>query len=201
MSAKQKGKTVPGDETQSDAPVLIKKYANRRLYDTARGEFVTLGDLHEMVKRGDEFRVEDVKSGTDITCSVLAQIIAEEESKGEGMLPLNYLRQVLKFYGDGFGGEFATFLERSAESFATGHRQMLDQMQGMMGAADPVEQMAELGRRNLELFQKSLGAFAAGGGAQEPPPDGESAREAEIEKLKGELAEIQRRLDRLTREQ
>ena len=181
-----------------DGPVVIKKYANRRLYNTATASFVTLDDLHDLVKEGQPFVVQDAKSGRDITCSVLAQILAEEEIKGHNMLPLNYLRQVLKAYSEGVGPQLSNYLEQSMETFATNQQQMMKQMQNMFGGAVTVEQLADIGRRNMEMFQSSLGAFAPQSeGHQSETPDPQN-REAEIERLKGQLGEIQRRLDALS---
>lgn len=112
------------NEIPKDQSVLIKKYANRRLYNTATASFVTLSDLHEMVKRGEDFVVQDARTGKDLTSSVLAQIIAEEESKGCNLFPTNYLRQTLKLHSEGMGPELSSYLERSVESFSTNHSQI-----------------------------------------------------------------------------
>ncbi len=184
------GKTPP------DGPALIKKYANRRLYNTATASFVTLDDLHEMVKRGEEFTVQDAKTGKDLTNSILAQIIAEEESRGSNLFSSNYLRQILKLYSDGASGELSSFMERSMESFASSHNEMLERMQDSLGAGDALEKLTEMGRQNFELFQKSMQNFAP---AASEKASGDSRTE-EIDKLTQELAEMQKRLDALSKD-
>ena len=194
-------------EEAGDAEVtVIRKYANRRLYNTGTASFVTLDDLHEMVKQGVSFVVQDATSGRDITCSVLAQIISEEESRGRNLLPLNYLRQVLQLYDAGFGPQFRAYLEQSVDAFTANQQQVVQQMQRMLTGDGAVEQFAELGRRNIEIFQRSMNMFAPPpAGRREddgkPPPTGERqspSRDQEIEDLKRQLAEMQQRLDTLS---
>ena len=196
--------------------IVIRKYANRRLYNTATAEFVTLSDLHVLVKDGVEFSVKDAKNGKDLTGSVLAQIIVDEEIKGNNVFPTDYLRQVLKLYGDGIGSDLTSFLEQSIASFVNNQQQAIEQMQGLFGGNESMEQLAEIGRNNLDMFQKSMGMFNGTKGSSatndEPsdvsddsirstqPEDG-SDSEAEITKLKRELAEMQQRLDSLSNEQ
>lgn len=196
------------NENPRDQSVLIKKYANRRLYNTATASFVTLSDLHEMVKRGEDFVVQDARTGKNLTSSVLAQIIAEEESKGYNLFPANYLRQTLKLYSEGIGPELSSYLERGVESFSANHSQMLKRMHDVLGGDGAMEKLTEIGRQNLEFFPKSLQTFAAGtgrsSGHEEKPHNPERSDDSkmtEIEKLNRELAEIQKRLDALARDQ
>ncbi len=185
----------------SEPPIVIKKYANRRLYNTATSNFVTLDNLHDMVKSGERFVVKDAQSGADITCSVLAQIIADEENRGHNMLPPNYLRQVLKLYNEGIGPQLSAYLEQSLESFAANQQQMLSQMARMFGGSEAMESWAEVGRRNMELFQQSMNMFAR-------DPDGAARREAakpeskdeEVRALKRQMEELQKRLDSMSRD-
>ena len=191
-------------------PTVIRKYANRRLYNTATASFVTLDDLHTRVKQGEAFVVEDAKSGRDLTCSVLAQIISEEETKGHNMLPLNYLRQVLQAYDAGFGPQFRSYVEHSIDAFAANQKQVVEQMQSLFGgetSSAAVQQFVEFGRQNAEMFQRSMQLFTPPLGGRESPPDtrtpsGEGARpgtkEQEIEELRAQLAAIEKRLDRLS---
>lgn len=201
--------TDKSSEEVSDKPepLIIKKYANRRLYNTATAEFVTLSDLHVLVKEGVEFVVRDAKSGADLTGSILAQIVADEENKGNNVFSTDYLRQILKLYGDGIGTDLTSFLEQSIDTFAKNQQQAVEQMQNMFGGGETMEQLAEISRNNIEMFQKSMGMF--GGAGNSNPSDAKESRqeddkssddEAEIAKLKRELAEMQQRLDSLSRD-
>lgn len=195
-----------------DDVVIIKKYANRRLYNTAVAEFVTLDDLHRMVNDGTDFAVKDAKSGTDITTSILAQIIAEEESKGHNLLPLNYLRQLLSFYNDGVGQYLSTYLEQSMDNFSNNQQHIMQQMQEMFGGAGAMQQFNEIGRRNLEILQQSMAMFSnsssgstangngqhASSNGKEPSTSEDEDRQSEINRLQSQLAEIQQRLDDLS---
>ena len=201
-----KDKARDNNEIQSDGteqPIVIRKYANRRLYNTATGEFVTLETLLQMVHDEVIFIVQDAKTGKDLTASILAQIIAEEENKGHSMLPLNMLRQLLKFYGDGVGPQFSSYLEQSIESFTTNQQEMMKQMMDMLSGSSGVDHWAEMSRRNLELFQNSFNMF--GGGANRAstpqsapsPPKAQTSEPADIDKLSQQLAEMQKQLDSL----
>jgi|TARA_B100000315_G_scaffold260267_1_gene320463 polyhydroxyalkanoate synthesis repressor PhaR len=196
------------DEKASDTePLVIKKYANRRLYNAAAGEFVTLADLHQLVKEEVPFVVQDAKSGKDLTASVLAQIIADEESKGHNMFSTDYLRQILKLYSDGIGPELNPFLEQSVAFFNANQEQAVEQFGQLFEGADAMEKFAEMGRQNFALFQKSMGAFAeAAKGSdlpdEEPPQaaaEPANQEESEIDVLRRELAEMQKRLETLSK--
>lgn len=181
---------------------IIKKYANRRLYNTDTAKFVTLDDLHNMVKRGEGFVVQDAKTKRDITCSVLAQIIAEEETKGHNMLPQNYLRQVLQAYSDGIGPQLGAYLEQSIDAFSANQQQLVQQMQNMFageGTTGAMEQFAEIGRRNVEVFQRSMNMFAPPAAGRAAPDVAETqSKQDEIKSLKQQLEELQNRLDTLS---
>lgn len=198
-------------QSSDDDTIIIKKYANRRLYNTAVAEFVTLDDLHKMVNEGTNFIVKDAKTGNDITTSVLAQIVAEEESKGHNMLPLNYLRQLLSFYNDGMGQYMSTYLDQSMENFAENQQHIMQQMQDVFGGAGTgaMQQLNEIGRRNMEILQQSMSMFGGaagdasnGAGSKSSngtgsPNDADAGRQ-EIESLQAQLAEIQKRLNELS---
>ncbi len=199
---------MANEETGSAKATIIRKYANRRLYNTDTASFVTLEDLHDMVTRGIIFLVQDATSGRDITCSILAQIVSEEENRGHNMLPLNYLRQMLQLYDAGFGPQFRAYLEQSVDAFTANQQQAVQQMQRMLGGdGGAVEQLAEIGRQNIEMFQRSINMFtppaaSRGRDGDSPPPVAESepsSRDEEIEDLKRQLAEVQQRLDTLDR--
>ena len=208
----QKNKTA-AKAPDAEKPIVIKKYANRRLYNTATGEFVTLETLHQMVQRGELFAVQDAKTGKDLTSSVLTQIIAEEEVKGHNMLPLKTLRQLLKLYSDGIGPQFSNYLEQSIEAFSENQQKVMQQMSDMLNGNQGIDQWAEMSRRNLELFQSSLGMFNpqpsaenGKGPRQEPPPEPssepspETEQETELETLRQQMAEMQKQLNALSRE-
>ena len=193
----------------AEKPIIIKKYANRRLYNTATGEFVTLETLHQMVQQEELFIVQDAKTGKDLTSSVLTQIIAEEEVKGHNMLPLKTLRQLLKLYSDGIGPQFSNYLEHSIEAFNQNQQKVMQQMSDMLSGNQGIDQWAEMSRRNLELFQNSLSMFnplTSGGNSTDPsqapsPQAGlQNEPKTEIETLRQQMAEMQRQLNALSRE-
>ena len=208
----QKNKTA-ADASGAEKPIVIKKYANRRLYNTSTGEFVTLETLHQMVQREELFTVQDAKTGKDLTSSVLTQIIAEEEVKGHNMLPLNTLRQLLKLYSDGIGPQFSNYLDHSIEAFSANQQKVMQQMSEMLSGNQGIDQWAEMSRRNLELFQNSLSMFnpqTSGGNGEGPrqPSSSETTSETppktepepEIEALRQQMAEMQKQLNALSKE-
>jgi polyhydroxyalkanoate synthesis repressor PhaR len=188
---------------KSEVPVTIKKYANRRLYNTGTSSYVTLEDLATMVKAGEDFVVYDAKTGDDITRSVLAQIIFEQENKeGQNLLPINFLRQLIRFYGDSMQMLVPRFLEASIESLTREQekfRQQMTQAFGM-GAFGPIEEQV---RRNMEMFERTFAMFAPfakreaqAGTADKPTKPGGSGSE-ELDELKRQMEEMQQRLNRL----
>ncbi|MFZ1815091.1 MAG: polyhydroxyalkanoate synthesis repressor PhaR [Rhizobiaceae bacterium] len=189
-----------------DQPVIIKKYANRRLYNTGSSTYVTLEDLAVMVKAGDEFVVQDAKSGEDITRSVLAQIIFDQEAKeGQNLLPITFLRQLIRFYGDSMGVMIPSYLEHSMNSLANEQEKIREQMTkafGTMGTMQGMGGMEEQVRRNMEMFQKAMGMFmpfGTAGSASSPsakqPEKNESA--SELRNLREQLSELQKKIDNL----
>jgi polyhydroxyalkanoate synthesis repressor PhaR len=176
-----------------DDVVIIKKYANRRLYDTESSSYITLERLAEMVRQKREFKVVDARSGEDITHNVLTQIIMDEESRGQTLLPVSFLRQLIGMYGGGqMQSMLPQYLEASLEAFQRNQSQLRETLSSAF-AANP---FAELARRNMELFQ----AATSGGRAASPPePAAEGGREAEIERLRTELADLQAKVEKLTR--
>lgn len=165
----------------SDKPVVIKKYANRRLYDTGRSSYVTLDDLCEMIKDGYEFVVYDAKSGDDLTRSVLTQIIVEQEGKGEqNLLPVNFLRQLIGFYGNNVSPLVPNYLEQTFGMFTKNQDQFKEQMSkslGPMGQIIPMQAFEEIAKQNMAMFENAMKAFGnfganfpAGG---KPPKDEE----------------------------
>ena len=167
--------------------VIIKKYANRRLYNTESSTYITLEHLAEMVRKKREFKVVDAKCGEDITHNILTQIIMEEEARGTTMLPVNFLRQLIAMYGDSMQAMVPQYLEASLEAFQRNQSQFRDAMAGAL-AGGP---FAEMAKRNMEMF----------GAAAGKPKTAEAAPAAsdhdEIERLKAQLAELQQKVDKL----
>jgi polyhydroxyalkanoate synthesis repressor PhaR len=203
-----------------DEPVTIKKYANRRLYNTGTSTYVTLEDLASMVKAGDDFVVYDAKTGEDITRSVLAQIIFEQENKeGQNLLPINFLRQLIRFYGDSMQMLVPRYLEVSIESLTREQEKFRQQMSQAFGGT-PFGALEEQARRNMEMFERAFAMFAPfgrRGGQETAPGSGQAGMEAdksaqpaqstggnggdEIDDLKRQMEEMQKRLDRLSQKE
>lgn len=176
-------------------PVVVKKYANRRLYNTESSTYITLDNLAEMVRGGRDFVVYDAKTGEDITRSVLTQIIVEEENKGHNLLPTGFLRQLIGFYGDSMQNLVPKYLEEAMQSFAHQQEQMRAAMQKTMGNFFPFD-MEEVSRQNRAMMERAMSLFTPfrpeQGGAMPPAPP--SSRDAEIEGLRAEIADLRRRL-------
>ena len=209
-AGKSQGKS--GDGTEK---IVIKKYANRRLYNTAKSSYVTLDDLSKMVRAGQDFAVYDAKTGDDITRSVLTQIIFEEEAKGHSMLPTNFLRQIIGLYGDTLQGVVPSYLEASMETFA----QNQEKMREAFGENPAVVNFETMARSNMEWFEQAMrmfspfGAAAGGAGVRggDTAPDRPAEPEApkqekaapdmsqDLDKLQRQLGEMQEQLERLTR--
>jgi polyhydroxyalkanoate synthesis repressor PhaR len=193
----------PTTPSPSKEPVIIKKYANRRLYNTGTSTYVTLEDLAAMVKVGEDFIVYDAKTGEDITRSVLTQIIFEQENKeGQNLLPIAFLRQLIRFYGDSMQMLVPRYLEVSIDSFTREQekfRQHMAQAFGVGGFGALEDQV----RRNMEIFERTFSVFAPfarrESQAREETEAGKTPRsEGEISDLKRQLEEMQRRLDEIS---
>jgi polyhydroxyalkanoate synthesis repressor PhaR len=183
-------------------PITIKKYANRRLYNTGTSTYVTLEDLATMLKDGDNFVVFDAKTGEDITRSVMAQIIFEQENKeGQSLLPIAFLRQLIRFYGNGMQMLVPSFLEQSMESLTSQQDKFREQITQAFGAGG-FGTMEDQVRRNMEMFQKTFAMFApfAQGqakAASDKAQGSASGSGSEMDELKQQLDEMQKRLDKL----
>ena len=147
------------EEDRADPPIVVKKYANRRLYDTESSIYITLDTLADMVRQGRDFVVYDAKTGDDITRSVLTQIIMEEETRGRNMLPTAFLRQLISLYGDSLQGLVPDYLERMMEQFAAQQHQVRDQMQRTMQTFLPPA-LEEVGRQNLAIMDRAMSMFS-----------------------------------------
>ena len=181
-----------------DHVVTIKKYANRRLYNTATSSYVTLDYLSDMVKNGQDFVVYDAKTGEDITRSVLTQIIFEEENKGQNLLPIQFLRQLIQYYGDSLQSFVPSYLEMTMDSFSRNQEKIREQMRASFGAAPGYAMFEETARQNMALFEQAMKMFSPVGGmygARAAAPADDPARE--MQELKAELAELKRQLAKL----
>lgn len=181
--------------------VVIKKYANRRLYNTATSTYVTLDDLAAMVKGGTDFLVYDAKTGEDITRSVLTQIIFEEENKGTNLLPINFLRQLIRFYGDSMQAFVPGFLEFSLDNLGKEQEKFRTQLMEAWGQ-DPMKAMQEATQRNMAMFNdamKVFNPFAAMSGmpgtVAAAPKSTSSATKDDLQALKDQLAAMQQKID------
>ncbi|QIO30340.1 polyhydroxyalkanoate synthesis repressor PhaR [Bradyrhizobium sp. 1(2017)] len=194
---------------KSDQPTTIKKYANRRLYNTGTSTYVTLEDLAAMVKDGEDFLVYDAKTGDDITRSVLAQIIFEQENKaGQNLLPTTFLRQLIRFYGDSMQMVVPKYLEQSIATLTQEQEKFRKQIANTLSGT-PFAPLEEQVRRNMELFQQTFSMFkpfAPSGrpaSGPEPEPDASAAAEApkdsNIDELRQQMKEMQERLERMSK--
>lgn len=187
--------------------VTIKKYANRRLYNTATSSYVTLDHLCQMVKDRIEFTVFDAKTGEDITRSVLTQIIVEEEGKGENLLPIGFLRQIIGFYGDSVQKFLVPqYLEMMMQSFEKNRTEIQRHMSETIGTVFPFGQVEEMGKQNMAMFEKAMKMFsgeaagAAGGetGGEAPPPAAPQEEKPPPDEIRRELEELKRQVNELT---
>lgn len=184
--------------------ITIKKYANRRLYNTGTSTYVTLDDLAVMVKKGEDFIVQDAKTGEDITHSVLTQIIFEQESKtGNTLLPISFLRQLISYYGDQMQMVVPSFLEHSMKAFNEQQVQIREQMTRAFGDSPiaknlqaPMQLMEEQVKRNTEMFHQAMQMFSP---FMTPPQPKETkkADPKDIDELKEQLRALQTKLDNL----
>jgi polyhydroxyalkanoate synthesis repressor PhaR len=190
---------------KTEGPVTIKKYANRRLYNTGTSTYVTLEDLATMVKSGEDFAVFDAKTSEDITRSVLTQIIFEQENKegGQNLLPIKFLRQLIGFYGNSLQKFVPSYLEVSLESFSREQEKFQQQITQAFGATPFGPLVEEQVRRNMDMFKQAFSLFTpfarrdeagAGGEAEKPA----AATGSDLEELRRQLTEMQKKVDRLS---
>jgi polyhydroxyalkanoate synthesis repressor PhaR len=202
---------VTEQRTNAESPVVIKKYANRRLYNTQSSSYVTLDHLCEMVKDGVEFEVRDARTGEDITRSVLTQIIFEEENKGQNLLPIKFLRQLIRMYGDSLQALVPGYLDLSMDSFTKNQEQMRNRVAEAFGGGTQMFQ--DMARQNLAMFERAMKMFSPFTPAGRPPSDAEApsrttngsgaekpTRSDEISELKSEMETMRRQLAELARE-
>ena len=184
--------------SNGETPITIKKYANRRLYNTASSAYVTLADLAKMVKSGEDFVVYDAKTNEEITRSVLTQIIFEQEGvEGQSLLPIAFLRQVIRFYGDSVQSLLPSYLEYSIERFSGEQHKMRDTMSRALDPSASFAALQEMTRQNLVAFNKALGMFSPFVAGQNPAAAPAKEGATEIGELRDQLSEMKRRLDEI----
>jgi polyhydroxyalkanoate synthesis repressor PhaR len=184
MAKAAKGSGEPG------SPIIIKKYANRRLYNTQTSAYITLDDLAKMTRDGQEFQVRDAKTDEDITHTILTQIIMDEEARGSTMLPSGFLRQLISMYGDSMQAMVPGYLEGAMESFRSNQNQFKSALEGALSSSP----FGELHKRNMEMFEAATSAFRPSDKAAEPKA---SPKDDEIAALKAQLAALQEKVEKL----
>lgn len=192
------------EANRGDEPITIKKYANRRLYNTATSSYVTLDHLAQMVRDSVDFVVHDAKSGEDITRQVLTHIIVEEEAKGTNLLPLSFLRQLISLYGDSLQSMVPSYLDQAMKAFSGNQdkmREMMDQAFENNPAMKPFEDMA---RQNMAMFENAMKMFnpmaAAGAkGDENGAKSSDEEGEGDVEDMRAQLEQMQKQLDKLTK--
>jgi len=195
-----------GQDKDGKPTVRIKKYANRRLYNTATSSYVTLDYLAQMVREGQDFTVEDAKTGEDITRSVLTQIIVEEEAKGQNMLPINFLRQLISLYGDNLQFLVPRYLEQSMEAFAKNQEQMRQYMRESFGGIFPFDRFQEMSKQNIAFFEQAMRVWSP---FRTPQNESNSAaapaksepKAADLDDLKAQMQALQKQLETLAQGQ
>ena len=184
------------DKAKAEGPVVIKKYANRRLYNTQTSSYVTLDHLAAMVKEGTDFEVQDARTGEDITRSVLTQIIFEEEAKGQSLLPIKFLRQLIRFYGDSLQAFVPGYLDMSMDGFTKNQGAMRDRIAEALGGGN---QMVEnMTRQNMQLFENAMAMFVPFGKPGAKPAAQPAAQTDEVSDLKEEMEAMRRQLAELS---
>ena len=180
-------------------PTIIKKYANRRLYHTGTSTYVTLDDLARMVKDGEDFVVQDAKSGDDITRVVLGQIIFEQENKGPHLLPISFLRQLIRFYGDSMQSIVPSYLETSLAALTRDQDKLREQFTKAMQGAPGLEIAEDVARRNMEMFQEAMRMWMPFQTGNDEPTDKESGKgadnQSELDSLRQQLKDMQKTID------
>lgn len=179
-------------DAKSEDTVIIKKYANRRLYNTRSSSYITLDHLAKMTREGIDYKVLDAKSGNDITHQILTQIILDEEANGEQMLPVNFLRDLIRMYGNSMQSLVPHYLEASMENFRANQTKLAKAFEDSLGN-NPLAKLAE---RNMAMFKAAASAFLPGA---EPsaPGEPEARQDSDIDALRKQMEAMQKRLDAL----
>ena len=180
-------------ESGAEGPVIIKKYANRRLYNTSSSSYITLDDLAQMTREGIEFQVLDAKSGTDITHSILTQIIMEEESHGEQLLPISFLRQLIAMYGNSMQALMPHYLEATMENFRSNQAKLQEAFSASVGA----DTFAKIAETNMAMLKAATQAFIPEGGSATPTPTPPASGSDDLSALRAQMEAMQKKLDEL----
>ena len=207
MANPSSGQPSGGQPSGGKTPVVVKKYANRRLYNTATSSYVTLDDLATMIKEGGDFVVYDAKTGEDITRSVLTQIIVEQEQKGQNLLPISFLRQLISFYGDSMQFLVPGYLEQAMTAFSGNQEQMRNSLRATFGIF-PFGQFEEMGKQNIALFERALKMLSPyardiNSAASDPPRAKDAATDAEdprLRRLESQIEALRQQLEALGRD-
>ena len=197
--------TPSHDNSGRAKPVVVKKYANRRLYNTATSSYVTLDDLAKLIKEGGDFVAHDAKTGEDITRSVLTQIIVEQEQKGgQNLLPTSFLRQLISFYGDSMQFLVPGYLEQAMIAFARNQEQMRKNLQATFGIF-PFGQFEEMGKQNMALFERALKMLSPYGRddksvSAEPETKHKEGEDPRLKRLEAQIEALTHQLEALGRD-
>ncbi len=185
---------MASDETKENESIIIKKYANRRLYNTQSSSYITLDDLAQMTRDGQDFQVLDAKTGNDITHAILTQIIMEEEANGEQMLPVSFLRQLISMYGNSMQAMMPSYLEATMDNFRANQAKIQETFQQSM-SPDAFTKMAET---NMAMFQAATSAFMPQADAEQPAPAAKNSKDnGELDDLRAQMKAMQDKLDKL----
>jgi polyhydroxyalkanoate synthesis repressor PhaR len=196
----------PRRRANADQPAVVKKYANRRLYNTATSSYVTLDELSKMVRAGHHFVVYDAKSGEDLTRSILTQIILEEDSKGRNLLPINFLRQLIGYYDDSLRAFLPRYLELSMENFARNQEQIRRYIEGTLGRFFPMGPFEDMARQNMAMLQRAAHMFNPLPGGSEngelgaptsPAAEVDANTSNQIKELNEKIEDLQKQISEL----
>ena len=179
----------------ADGATIIKKYANRRLYNTASSSYITLDDLSRMTREGIDFQVLDAKTGNDITHAILTQIIMEEEAAGEQMLPISFLRQLISMYGNSMQALMPHYLEATMDNFRTNQKKLQETWSAGMNPAS----LAKLAETNMAMFKAATSAFMPGAKGAEPAAAKPAGEDDALDALRDQMAAMQKKLDELSK--
>ena len=178
--------------------IIIKKYANRRLYNTQTSKYITLDFLAELTRKEQDFKVVDARSGEDITHNVLTQIIMEEESNGQNLLPVNFLKQIISMYGNSMQGMVPPFLEGSMANFRASQDQMKAMLEGSMQSNPLTAPLTEMAKRNMELMKSFVPGFPMAAAEPAPEPSAPDKPEVDVETLKQQMVALQAQIEKLS---
>ena len=193
------------NKSDPSTPVVIKKYSNRRLYNTSTNSYVTLNALAEMIRQGVDFVVNDVKTGEDLTCNILTQIVFEEESKGNNLLPINFLRHLISLYGNNIQGLVPSYLEYSLTAFIRNHERIQTYMQNYLQSFtgmvpfQPLNSLEEINKRNIDFFENTMRLFNPFQALEDPRAQQALAIQELLEKLYRRIDDLETQIQHIKR--